>query len=54
MKTRAQVCLDLVDGQPVSTRDMNKLKAELGFELETKVVGLFEIYNFHEENVFIF
>ena len=43
MKTRALVCPDPVHGQSVSTRDMIKLKAKMGFEQRMKVVGFFKI-----------
>ena len=33
---------------------MARLKVEPSFELRTKVVGFFEIYNFYEENFFEF
>ena len=33
---------------------MGKLRAELGFEQNMKVVGISNIYNFHEENFFKF
>ena len=41
-------------GQAVSTREMGKLRVELGFNQNTNVVGISDIYNFHEEKFFKF
>ena len=37
-----------------SKKETSRLSTELSFELKTKVVGDFKIYNFHEENFFKF
>ena len=54
MKTRAWPVADPMHGQDFSMRKMNRLKEKLGFVQKTKVAGIWEIYNFHEENFFKF
>ena len=54
VKTRAQDCPDSMHSQLASTGNLSKIKAELGFEQNMKVVGFFEIYKFNEEKFFKF
>ena len=42
-KTRAWSCPDPIHGQAGSMEDLSRIEPELGFEQNTKVVGLFEI-----------
>ena len=37
-----------------SKEETSRLRTELSFELKTKVVGSFKVYNFHEEKFFKF
>ena len=52
MKTQAWSARPSVHGQAGSTRKMDRIKVDLVFEQNMKVVVLFEIYNFHEEIIF--